>query len=575
LKLRTKTVLLLLVTTLLLIGTLHTVSYTLLTNSYQQLEQKETTQTVQQVQSQAMSQNAVLDGKLSDWGIWDDAYQFVQDNNTAFREANMVPSSFISIQVNFILFINSYGNYVYGMGYNLTANAEMPVPQSLLTLVQTDPKLWNFHNVNDNLTGVVMLPQGPLILASRPILTSLAQGPIPGTIIFARYFDQRYVASLSSTLRLPLNMTLYNSGEAGMLATYTSTAPSTYVHPLSANKIAGYDVISDINGNQALVLAVTTSRDTYNQGLATQEYVDISVVVASVAFSVAVGLLMEFTVISRLQKLDRNVTRITRDSDSSAKLPVAGDDAIASLSTSINKMLEEIDRKSAQLRQSERFSAIGELATMVAHDLRNPLQGIANAAYYLKRSTMIGEKEKEMLTLIQDDVTYSDKIVGDLLDYSRNIKLELVETNPQKLVGEALSMVSIPERVKLQDETKGEPTLKLDVSKMERVFINIINNAIDAMPDGGSLLMRSNATGHAVDFVFADSGAGMPKEVLERVFTPLFTTKAKGMGFGLSICKRIVEAHGGKITAESVVGKGTTFTISIPTNLDSGKVEAA
>jgi len=319
-----------------------------------------------------------------------------------------------------------------------------------------------------------------------------------------------------------------------------------------------------LNGQPAVVLTATMDRDTYNQGLATENYVDLSVGAASVAFSVVMVLLMGRVVLTRLQRLDADMIRISAQPDSSAKLPVSGDDEIASLSTSINKMLGDIDEKTVQLRKSERFSTIGELATMVAHDLRNPLQGIANAAFYLRRSPTMGDKEKEMLTIIQEDVRYSDKIVSDLLDYSRNIRLDLSETNPRLLMGETLSMVAVPQNIRVQDETDATPLLRLDVDKMKRVFINIINNAIDAMPDGGSLRIRARETDHHVEFAFADSGAGMTKEVLDKIFTPLFTTKAKGMGLGLSICKRIVEAHGGKISAESAQGKGTVFTISLP-----------
>ena len=129
--------------------------------------------------------------------------------------------------------------------------------------------------------------------------------------------------------------------------------------------------------------------------------------------------------------------------------------------------------------------------------------------------------------------------------------------------------MNILENVHLQDETDDKPTFKLDVDKIRRTFTNIINNAIDAMADGGSLLIQTRKSGQMIDFVFADSGAGMGKEVEEKIFTPLYTTKAKGMGFGLSISKRIIEAHGGRISVESAVGKGTTFTISLPLNIDS------
>ena len=116
------------------------------------------------------------------------------------------------------------------------------------------------------------------------------------------------------------------------------------------------------------------------------------------------------------------------------------------------------------------------------------------------------------------------------------------------------------------NETEDEPELTVDVEKMKRVFSNVIKNAFDAMPNGGVLTIRSDKTENHVCFSFIDTGTGMSEETLQKLWTPLFTTKAKGMGFGLPICERIVEAHGGKISVESNVGKGTTLAITIPTN---------
>lgn len=569
-KLRTKTVLAFLVATICLVGVIHTTSYTILLNSYGQLEQKEVSQTVERVQGQLLNQYSVLNSKLGDWAVWDDSYRFVHDNNSAFIQSNINPTAFSILGLNYMIFVNSSGRYVFGMGFDLANDTGMRIPNSVLTLVTSNTRIWDFQNLNDSLTGIVLLPEGPLLLASRPILTSQGSGPIRGAVIFARYFDQQFVESLSTTVHLPLNLTLFSSWqESDATSSYSSVIPSIYVHPLNTNQIAGYYVIDDINSQPALVLGTTLPRDTYTQGLTTLSYLDLSVVATSVAFSVVMLLLMERVVLSRLHKLDVDVMSITGQTDFAAKLSISGDDAIASLSGSINKMLEEIENKTIQLRKSERFSAIGELATMVAHDLRNPLQGIANAAFFLKRSPTAGAKEKEMLTLIEDDVKYSDKIVNDLLDYSRNLHLELTETNPQLLMKQTLSLVTIPKNIDVVDKTESEPTFKVDVDKIKRVFINIINNAMDAMPNGGLLVLQAKGSDHEVDFIFVDSGVGMTKEVLERIFTPLYTTKAKGMGFGLSICKRIVEAHRGQISAKSTPGKETVFTISLPVDLDS------
>lgn len=229
-------------------------------------------------------------------------------------------------------------------------------------------------------------------------------------------------------------------------------------------------------------------------------------------------------------------------------------------------MLQEIEENNDKLRKAQRFSAIGELATMIAHDLRNPLQGIANAAFYLKRKTTSNttEQEKQMIRLIEEDVRYSDKIVNDLLDYSRDIRLDLQEISPKNLLVSSLMICAPPERITLIDETQDEPLVLVDVDSMKRVFGNLICNAVDAMPNGGTLRIGCKAQGNMACFTFADTGLGITEEVKQKIFQPLFTTKAKGMGFGLSICKRIVEAHRGRIEVESTVGQGSVFRIYLP-----------
>jgi signal transduction histidine kinase len=232
----------------------------------------------------------------------------------------------------------------------------------------------------------------------------------------------------------------------------------------------------------------------------------------------------------------------------------------------VEKRTIELKEAQEQLLKAERLATIGELSAMVGHDLRNPLTGIANAAYYLKMkiSPKMGAKVQEMLDVIDKDVEYSNKIVNDLLEYSRPITLELTENNPKSLLKEALALVNIPTNVHVLDLAEDKPKIKVDADKMKRVFVNIIKNSVEAMPEGGKLTIMSKETKGKVEIAFTDTGAGIPKEALEKLFVPLFTTKARGMGFGLSICKHIVEAHGGKISVESTVGKGTVFTLIIP-----------
>jgi len=234
----------------------------------------------------------------------------------------------------------------------------------------------------------------------------------------------------------------------------------------------------------------------------------------------------------------------------------------------ITKDITERKRMEQQLFKSERLAAIGELAGMVGHDLRNPLTGIAGAAYYLKAKygQKLDEKAKEMLSIIGNDIEYSNKIINDLLEYSKEVRLEQTETTPKAIINDAIGLLRIPKNIKLVDSTRKEPRINIDMDRLKRSFINIIKNALDAMPKGGTLTITSKKSNSNVEFTFIDTGTGMPKEVTQKIFTPLFTTKAKGMGFGLAICKRNIEAHGGHIKVQSEVDKGTTFTVTIPIN---------
>ena len=236
------------------------------------------------------------------------------------------------------------------------------------------------------------------------------------------------------------------------------------------------------------------------------------------------------------------------------------------LEFTVSERTKELVEAQARLLKTERLAAIGELAAMVGHDLRNPLAGIKNAAYYLrkKQASFIGDSGVEMLTAIDRSVEYANNIVSDLLEFSREIHLEPEEYSPKSLVNYVVLSTTIPHNVKILEHTQSYPSIWVDVNKIERVFINLIKNSIDAMPNGGTIEITSCQTGENVDFIFADTGSGMSTEVMARLFTPLFTTKAKGMGLGLAICKRIVEAHGGKITVESTLNKGTTFKVSLP-----------
>ncbi|MGA8903912.1 MAG: PAS domain S-box protein [Candidatus Bathyarchaeia archaeon] len=234
--------------------------------------------------------------------------------------------------------------------------------------------------------------------------------------------------------------------------------------------------------------------------------------------------------------------------------------------------LTEQNEIQERLRKAERMAVIGETVAMVGHDLRNPLQGISGAVYLLRQKfgSTADPEVMEMLGLIESGVGRADNIVKELLDYSREIRLELTETSAKTVTEAALLQVRIPENVTVRDLTQDKPRLLIDAAKTERVFVNLVGNAIDAMPKGGELTITSAKAGEILEIQFSDTGEGIRDDAMRNLWKPLKTTKSKGMGLGLAICKRIVEAHGGSIEVKSTLGKGSTFTIRLPIKPKTG-----
>jgi PAS domain S-box-containing protein len=216
-----------------------------------------------------------------------------------------------------------------------------------------------------------------------------------------------------------------------------------------------------------------------------------------------------------------------------------------------------------RLAQAEHLAAIGETAAMVGHDLRNPLQGIAAATYLLRNESLTTDERSELLRLIENNVEYSDGIVKDLLDYSRPLDLTLTEITPREIITSTLQTTRVPDRIKIQNLSQEDPSVSVDPDRMKRAFVNLIENAVDAMPNGGTITISTRESNGFLEIAFADTGLGLPEEILDNLWKPLRTTKAKGMGLGLAIVKRIVDAHGGEVSVKSKTGKGTTYTIRL------------
>ncbi|MGB7902851.1 MAG: ATP-binding protein [Halobacteriota archaeon] len=236
--------------------------------------------------------------------------------------------------------------------------------------------------------------------------------------------------------------------------------------------------------------------------------------------------------------------------------------------------LEElIAERTSQLRDAERLAGIGETAAMIGHDLRNPLQGLQYIVDLQKlrfertppekRGADDWTKEEELFDRISEQVFYMDKIVADLQDYARPIAPEPEKVAVSTVINDVLASLPHTDHVQIISDVSNL-TVIADPHLMRRVFANLVLNAIQAMPEGGTLTITASRFDDSVAINVHDTGVGIPEEMKGKLFLPLATGKAKGTGLGLAVVKRVVDAHGGTIGFESEEEKGTTFTVKLP-----------
>jgi signal transduction histidine kinase len=336
--------------------------------------------------------------------------------------------------------------------------------------------------------------------------------------------------------------------------------------------------------SSSLVTQVLSSREpilTTNVQADERYALSQSIILQDIRSVLAVPLIARGELLGAIYVDTRMATRPFNDNDlrllqamaSQAAMAIRGarlyQDVLAS-NNQLQQALQELRETQDQLVQAERLAAVGRLAASVAHELRSPLTVMRNSIYYLDRLASLNRLDspdtvRRYLAKIDDEIERQSKIINDLLFFSRNRPRKLTDVDLNSILYETTLRVTMPESVKLE-LTLGElPNLRADADQLSQVFVNLVTNAVQAMPQGGRLSVSSAAS----DELFAtvkvqDTGVGMNAETIGRLFQPFFTTKEKGIGLGLSVTKSIIEAHRGNIEVTSTPGQGTCFTVQLP-----------
>lgn len=227
--------------------------------------------------------------------------------------------------------------------------------------------------------------------------------------------------------------------------------------------------------------------------------------------------------------------------------------------------LSELSALREQVRQIDRLAAIGEMAATVAHEIRNPLGGIRGFATFLAQDTPVDDPRHRLVQKILAGTSSLEKVVSGLLEYTRPVELKLLPTSCASIAQAAMRYMEYdPTRITIFTEIDPDLRILADSDKIRQVLMNVLVNAVQSITDRGEIRVSAEADENRVHLSVQDTGCGMNEKELKQIFSPFYTTKEKGTGLGMAVSQKIVDGHGGILSAHSLPGRGTRIAIQLP-----------
>jgi PAS domain S-box-containing protein len=356
--LRWKVSLVILVAVIGLVAAILMISQMTFNKDFQKVDNQRAIEMAQRANSAFSQEINSIDTINCDYAVWDDTYSFIVDPNSHldYITSNYNDTTFINANVNFILLYDNSGNCEYSRGFNLIDDTDLPIPDSLFTNISTK-SLLHHSSVDDISKGIISLPEGPLLVSSRPIIHSDGQGPIVGTLIMARLLDSKVITEINDLVLSPVNTMGIEEARIELTdVSFSKLLTSSACTQINNSKqISGYYVVNDITGNPAMILKVDISRDIYNHGIITTRYFVISLLGLGVFFILGINLFFMRTVTSRVDLVGSYLDKINKKGDFSTRLFISGKDELSHLSQDMNKLVQTLQDLRNELQTKEKM----------------------------------------------------------------------------------------------------------------------------------------------------------------------------------------------------------------------------
>jgi len=331
-----------------LVGGLFAVSWFVLMRGFTHIEEDFASQNLDRAASALSNELEILDRTTSEYASWDQTYAYLQGKNPSYVNTEYPTSSFMQLKVNFVIILDNSGRKLFSKSFDLANSEQAQLPDGIETHLQPGSLLASHNHESSRATGILMLPSGPLLIDSRPVLTSDSKGPIAGTIIMARLLDNAEIERLSEMMHMPIEIERLDNGQlqpdVRRAASAISPAHPVLTRTYDRGWLASYTTLDDIYGKPALILRILLSRKIYQQGRASLLQFLLLLVATALIFGTVTLYLLQRAVVSRIASLTSDIIHIGASGDLAARVAVNGDDEIGYLGSAVNSMLEDLEK---------------------------------------------------------------------------------------------------------------------------------------------------------------------------------------------------------------------------------------
>ncbi|MBL8163449.1 MAG: HAMP domain-containing protein [Anaerolineae bacterium] len=606
-------------------GLVYSLSQTVLLSSYTELEEQDVEKNIQRVLNSLQDDVNNFELIALGWSKWDDTRDFVLQTSPEWTQkyidSNLLDSTFVDTQLGFSALLNVDDEIIHQKMVDLETGEETNIPEGIKPYLEPGSPLLDHPDWNSRISGLLNLPEGPMVITSQPILDSVGQGPdIYGTLVWGYWLTDAHIQQMGESMQLDIQMQRYDApdlpADFAQARELLTGAGTTVFQPMGDEYMDGYALVNTVFGQPAIILRVGVPRSIYNQGQATiRGYLTIGGLV-SLAIIVLALLFLNRIFLSRLNNLSRAVTHVRNTGDLNTPIVVKGADELSNLGNGLKSMLAALSESRAALeranneleqRVAERTQALSEanlelaaardqavkalgvktqILANVSHDARTPLSLImlrcemSQTGLYGEVSPRLKKALDEILGSSHQLLSFMNNMLTEAqLSQQQTIRFNISEYDPNMLVEDAVQSLQPLAQQKQLELTRARlpnapETVLGDMQRVKQVIFNLVDNAIKFTEVGSICVQVSAESTDQWSIRVRDTGIGIDAAFQKDIFNPFWqvdgsiTRKAnRGVGLGLSIVWQLVEQMGGSVELESAVGKGSTFTVTLPVRM--------